>query len=187
LGSYAETIKNAWLCTLEDGIHTADIYRVGLSEQQATTEAFTDAIIARLGQLPDHMGAAIYQNHPIDVTRRTFPIQRKELVGVDVFLDWDEAGRNPEVLGKQLETLGMEGLPFSMLSNRGVGVYPGGMPETFCTDHWRARFMREDGTIAFNQVLALLARIHDAGLEVIKTEHLYTFDGELGFSLGQGE
>jgi isocitrate dehydrogenase len=106
---------------------------------------------------------------------------------VDVFLDWDEAGRNPEVLGKQLETLGMEGLPFSMLSNRGVGVYPGGMPETFCTDHWRARFMREDGTIAFNQVLALLARIHDAGLEVIKTEHLYTFDGELGFSLGQGE
>jgi isocitrate dehydrogenase len=29
--------------------------------------------------------------------------------------------------------------------------------------------------------------VHDAGLEVIKTEHLYTFDGERGYSLGQGE
>jgi isocitrate dehydrogenase len=187
LGSYAETIKNAWLCTLEDGIHTADIYRVGLSELQATTESFTDAVIARMGQKPDHMQAASYQNHPIDVTRRTFPAQSKELVGVDVFLDWDKDDRNPQVLGKQLETLGVKGLPFSMLSNRGVGVYPEGLPETFCTDHWRARFLAEGGTINFVQVLELLKRVNDAGLEVIKTEHLYTFDGNLGFSLGQGE
>jgi isocitrate dehydrogenase len=187
LGSYAETIKNAWLCTIEDGIHTADIYRVGLSERQATTEAFTDAIIERLGQKPDLMPAASYQNHPIDVTRRTFAHQEKAFVGVDIFLDWDKENRNPNVLGKQLEALGTDALPFSMLSNRGVGVYPGGLPETFCTDHWRARFLAEDKTITFPQILELLARIHDAGLEVIKTEHLYTFDGNLGFSLGQGE
>lgn len=187
LGSYAETIKNAWLCTLEDGIHTADVYRVGLSEKQATTEAFTDAIIARLGQKPDQMEAASYQNHPITVTRRTFAPERKELVGVDVFLDWDKEGRNPQVLGKQLETLDVEGLPFTMLSNRGVGVYPEGLPETFCTDHWRARFLNNDANVTFGQVLALLQKVHAAGLEVIKTEHLYTFDGNLGFSLGQGE
>src|SRR5690554_2990521 len=90
LGSYAEKIKNAWLCTLEDGIHTADVYRVGLSEQQATTEAFTDAVIERLGQVPDLMQPASYQNHPIEVTRRTYPVEKKALVGVDVFLDWDE-------------------------------------------------------------------------------------------------
>jgi isocitrate dehydrogenase len=187
LGSYAETIKNAWLCTLEDGIHTADIYRVGLSEQQATTDVFTDAVIARLGQYPDHMPAATYQNHVIDVTRRTFAPQRKVLVGVDIFLDWDKEGRNPNVLGKQLESLIVEGLPFSMLSNRGVGVYPGGMPETFCTDHWRARYLGDNGTVTFPQILDLQSRLYEAGLEVIKTEHLYTFDGQLGFSLGQGE
>ncbi len=187
LGSYAETVRNAWLCTLEDGIHTADIYRVGLSEKQATTESFTDAVIARLGQKPDHMEAASYQNHPITVTRRTFAPQRKQLVGVDVFLDWDKDDRNPIVLGKQLEALVREGLPFTMLANRGVSVYPDGLPETFCTDHWRARFLADGGTIHFTQVLDLLTRINDAGLEVIKTEHLYTFDGQLGFSLGQGE
>jgi isocitrate dehydrogenase len=29
--------------------------------------------------------------------------------------------------------------------------------------------------------------VHGAGLEVIKTEHLYSFDGEPGYSLGQGQ
>ena len=29
------------------------------------------------------------------------------------------------------------------LSNRGTKVYPNGFDETFCTDHWRARFMSE--------------------------------------------
>jgi isocitrate dehydrogenase len=187
LGSYAETVRNAWLCTLEDGIHTADIYRVGLSEQQATTEVFTDAVIERLGQKPDLLVPATYQNHPIDVTRRTYPSQRKELVGVDVFLDWNEANRDPNVLGKLLETSGVEGLPFATLSNRGVGVYPGGMPETLCTDHWRSRFLADNGTIQFTQVLDLLARLDEVGLDVIKTEHLYNFDGEPGYSLGQGE
>ncbi len=187
LGSYAETIKNAWLCALEDGVHTADIYRVGLSENQASTEAFTDAVIARLGSKPDHMEAASYQNHPIRVKRRSFPNQKKELVGVDVFLEWDKANRNPNVLGEQLRALGADGLTMTMLSNRGVKVYPEGLPETFCTDHWRCRYSSDNGPIAFANILDLLARLDGAGLEVIKTEHLYTFDGEPGYSLGQGE
>jgi isocitrate dehydrogenase len=29
--------------------------------------------------------------------------------------------------------------------------------------------------------------MHDAGVDVVKTENLYLFDGERGFSLGQGE
>lgn len=187
LGSYAEKIKNAWLCAIEDGVHTADVYREGLSEQLATTDAFTDAVIANLGHVPDTMEVASYQNHPIEVTRRTYPVQQKELVGVDVFLDWDEADRDPNVLGKLLETVDNDALSFSMLSNRGVGVYPDGMPETFCTDHWRARFLSENGSLTFATILELLQRVHDAGLEVIKTEHLYTFDGARGYSLGQGE
>ncbi len=186
-GSYAEKIKNAWLCAIEDGIHTADVYRVGLSEQQATTEAFTDAIIERLGQVPDIMEPASYQNHPIVVKRHTYPVEKKELVGVDIFLEWDKENRNPTVLGQQLEGLGTDTLPFSMLSNRGVGVYPEGLPETFCTDHWRARFLGDESAVTFDQIMALVQRIHDAGLDVLKTEHLYTFDGNRGYSLGQGE
>jgi isocitrate dehydrogenase len=36
-------------------------------------------------------------------------------------------------------------------------------------------------------VIELLAKIHGAGLDFIKTEHLYTFDGQKGYSTGQGE
>jgi isocitrate dehydrogenase len=75
-----------------------------------------------------------------------------------------------------------------MITNRGVKVYPDGLPETFCTDHWRCRFTPEDGgAITFPQVLELLKAVHSAGYDVIKTEHLYTFDGQRGYSLGQGE
>jgi isocitrate dehydrogenase len=187
LGSYAERITNAWLCTLEDGIHTADIYREGLSWRQVGTTAFTDAVIERLDQEPDQFPKAHYQQRPILVRAHPAPLERKELVGVDVFLDWSEEGRDPNVLGRQLEPLGGDGLALKMITNRGVKVYPEGLPETFCTDHWRCRFSKEDGELHFGQILSLLARIDAAGLEVIQTENLYTFDGELGYSLGQGE
>ena len=75
-----------------------------------------------------------------------------------------------------------------MITNRGVKVYPDGLPETFWTDHWRCRLVAKDGrVVSFDEVLELLGAIHAAGLEVIKTEHLYTFDGQRGYSLGQGE
>jgi len=84
-----------------------------------------------------------------------------------------------------------------MITNRGVKVYPNGMPETYCTDHWRCRFVSTEAitkgsdktypTVAFEEILALLSNINEAGFEVIKTENLYEFDGKRGFSLGQGE
>lgn len=187
LGSYAEKIKNAWLCTLEDGIHTADIYRVGLSEREVGTEGFTDAVIERLGRCPHQLQPVQYQNHRINVTARKPAPQKKELVGVDVFLDWDEPGRDPDVLGEALAQQNGEKLKLTMITNRGVKVYPEGLPETFRTDHWRCRFESEDQPIEFRQVLALLDRLDGAGFDVIKTEHLYLFDGERGFSLGQGQ
>jgi len=73
-----------------------------------------------------------------------------------------------------------------MITNRGVKVWPGGLPETFCTDHWRCRFLAAEGAGALDHagIVALLGRAADAGLDFIKTEHLYTFDGEPGYSLG---
>ena len=74
-----------------------------------------------------------------------------------------------------------------MITNRGVKVYPGGLPETFCTDHWRCRFVPADGGATDHAgVLDLLGAVGHQ-FDVIKTEHLYTFDGERGYSLGQGE
>lgn len=184
----AERVKNAWLCALEDGIHTADIYRQGLSNELVGTEGFTSAVVERLGDAPKTLEPVKYHAGGIRIDPLPTKPSIKELVGVDVFLDWDTAQRDPNVLGKGLERIAPAPFALKMITNRGVKVYPDGLPETFCTDHWRCRFLpARSGAITFPQVLDLLHAIHAAGYDVIKTEHLYTFDGERGYSLGQGE
>lgn len=187
LGSYGETIKNAWLSTLEDGIHTADIYREGLSQEEVGTKKFTRAIIDRLGRRPKTLKPVAYLDRPIRVQRRPVKSMAKTLTGIDVFLGWDQNERSPDHLGQKLEQLCGDGLELIVITNRGVKVYPDGMPETFCTDHWRCRFMGRGDSIDYNAALALMQRITDAGLEVIKTENLYDFDGKPGYSLAQGQ
>ncbi|MDI1242159.1 MAG: NADP-dependent isocitrate dehydrogenase, partial [bacterium] len=56
----AEKVHNAWLRTIEDGVHTADIFKEGLSKELAGTDAFADAVIERLGQLPETMKRVEY-------------------------------------------------------------------------------------------------------------------------------
>jgi hypothetical protein len=92
-------------------------------------------------------------------------------------------------LGDQLAKVNGDGMTLSMISNRGVKVWPNGLPETFCTDHWRCRFLATDSShpLQLSQVLSLLMRIGNAHFDFVKTEHLYTFDGVSGFSLGQGQ
>jgi isocitrate dehydrogenase len=185
----ASTIQNAWLRTLEEGIHTADVYQSGLSEREVGTDEFTTAVIERLGEKPRELKAVSYRSGGVDIATPASSRQEKRLVGVDVFLDWAEGDRDPEVLGGNLEAATPADWRLKMVTNRGVKVYPEGIPETFLTDHWRCRFVPagEDADTDFDRVLELLRAIAGAGLEVIKTEHLYTFDGERGYSLGQGE
>jgi len=202
LPEYAEAIHNAWLRTIEDGIHTADIYTAGTSTARVGTREFADAVIARLGQEPCALAAVRYgaasdsgaeesldESHGLGEMARGEPAA-KQLVGVDVFLHW--RGSDPESLAGALSKAESDTLAMTMITNRGVKVWPGGFPETFCTDHWRCRFeARPDAPggreIEPAQVLALLGRIDGLGLEFIKIENLYTFDGEAGYSLGQGQ
>ncbi|MEM1177503.1 MAG: NADP-dependent isocitrate dehydrogenase [Acidobacteriota bacterium] len=181
----ATRIKNAWLRCLEDGIHTADIYREGLSRKEVGLKAFTQAIIDRIGQEPRQLRPVLYTGQGIDIDLAHTIRHERQLVGVDVFLYWDGDDRDPNVLGPKLEQLAASDFKLSMITNRGVKVYPDGMPETFWTDHWRCRFRSEAAEP--KQVVDLLARLTEAGLDVIKTENLYTFGGQPGFSAGQGE
>jgi isocitrate dehydrogenase len=186
----AEDISNAWLRTLEDGIHTADIYNKD-SNRKVGTQEFAKEVILRLGKMPVTLKPVSFKSGkgalPAIVVKPQ-PKARKELVGVDVFIDWSESDKNPSVIGDKLKALSGDGLQLKMITNRGVMVYPDGMPETYCSDHWRCRFVSESGApISHTSVISLLNRVMDAGLDFIKTEHLCTFDGERGYSLGQGE
>ncbi len=188
----AERIHNAWLRTLEQGIHTGDIYTEGTSTQRVGTEAFADAVIERLGEAPQTLKPVHYRHiepvKPLTFTPRR-QTQTKQLVGIDVFLDWGTPeARNPDVLGESLRKIGTDQLQLIMITNRGQKVWPHGNPETFCTDHWRCRFESPaERPINHGDITTLLTRAYEAGFDVIKTENLYMFDGERGFSLGQGQ
>lgn len=183
----AEKIINAWACTIEEGIHTADIYKEGLSKKNVSTDAFAEAVIERLGQRPSHIKAASFSR---DVklklpTYKRKPKAQKVLKGVDIFVDWD--GEKVNALAQKLQNLESD-IKLSMITNRGVKVWPEGFEETFCTDHWRCRFEVENGHPANKESIPnALAKALTVGIDVIKTENLYEFDGVRGYSLGQGQ
>jgi len=178
----ATRLHNAWLRTIEDGVHTADIFKEGTSVERVGTREFAQAVVARLGQEPQQFKPAAYQAGAAQgpITIRPTVSARKELVGVDVFVDWQD--RDATKLAGLLQPLDGNGLQMNMLTNRGVRTWPHGFPETFLTDHTRCRYLATERTVAHEQVAALLSRLAGAGVDFIKTEHLYSFDGEDAFS-----
>jgi isocitrate dehydrogenase len=185
----AEKVHNAWLRTVEEGIHTYDIFREGTSKQKVGTREFADAVIARVGQQPKMLKPVIYNNQAMKpIKPKQHAPKAKTLVGVDVMMHWNDAGRSPAALGERVKkaTADISGVSLKMISNRGVKVWPEGFSETFCTDHWRCRFLA-DGTMQHQKIVEVLAALNRAGLDFIKTENLVAFDGQKAYSLGQGE
>lgn len=184
----ATKIQNAWLKTIEEGIHTADIYDENISTKLVGTKEFAEAVIKNIGAVP-------IQLKPVFSPKQSF-IQlpkyerkkrlQKDLLGVDLFVHWD--GYKADDLAVVLQKIEQENLKLVMITNRGVKVWPNGFDETFCTDHWRCRFQTFDETnITSLSVVKLLTSAIDFGIDVIKTENLYQFDGVKGFSMGQGQ
>lgn len=184
----AENVHNAWLKTIESGIHTYDIYKEGVSKVKVGTDAFADAIIENLHARPETLKPVSYK---ASARIQLPPYQRrkpahKELAGVDVFVQWN--GQDPDELAAAFQTKVPAGAALTMITNRGIKVWPDGFKETFCTDHWRCR-IKPAGQEAFTKktVVSLLQNTLESELEVIKTENLYHFDGQPGYSMGQGQ
>lgn len=187
----AELAHNAWLRTIEDGVHTYDMFKEGTSKEKVGTKEFAEAVAARIGQKPLTFKPVNYVANVVDADPKpifsTPAPQKKDLVGVDVFLDWWKGSFYgvANELGALVEAVNGDGLKLQTIANRGVKVYPGGFSDTFTVDHWRCRFVSDQGegnAVTHPQMMALLERLHVAHLEVIKTENLYNFDGAKGYS-----
>jgi len=184
----AEKVQNAWLKTLEDGVHTYDIYLEGTSKQKVGTKEFAKAVIANIGQKPSILKPVSYaKNSALNLPKyERKPAAKKELVGVDIFVHWN--GSNPDELAEKVKNIESNGIKLSMITNRGIKVWPNGFNETFCTDHWRCRFKPlENSEINKSNIIELLNNALNEKIDYIKTENLYLFDGKAGYSLGQGQ
>ncbi len=186
----AERVHNAWLRTLEDGIHTYDVFKEGVSKQKVGTKEFAEAVVERLGKKPEKLKAVTYgpaaAASAAPAARPASPAPNQETVGVDVYVAWKS--QDTDALAARLAPLAGPEFKLTMLTSRGIKVWPDGAPETFRGDQCRSRFLAANGGVVQQiNIVALLARITAAQLEFIKTENLSNFDGERGFSLGQGE
>ena len=185
----AGRVHNAWLRTIEEGVHTYDIFAEGVSKEKVGTKEFAKAVIQRMGKEPEKLKVVEYkvmESKPREST--TFmQAKTKEIVGVDIFVDKVES--NPNKLADVFNALNVTGLKLEIITNRGVKVWPEGQPETYLSNHWRCRFKATSstGTSSYNEIVTLLQKAGEAGIDVTGTETLYNYDGVLGYSLGAGE
>lgn len=190
----ATLIHNAWLRTLEEGIHTYDIFKEGVSKQEVGTKEFAQAVVAHLGQMPQVLKQVLYdkQKHVLTQGKASAHLlqeqkKKKEIVGVDIFV---ESIGNVESLQSKLSLLKNllknTGLQLTMIANRGVMVWPHNIPETSCVDSWRCRFMNVNKTpVSKKQIANLIQQMADADIDFTKMESLCTFDGQPGYTLAQ--
>jgi len=184
----AARVHNAWLRTIEDGIHTYDIFTEGASREKVGTREFACAVVARIGQKPNTLKPVTYAKTPpraeaaVQAARRPQP--KVDLIGVDVYVNWPSLDNDKLAAALQQAAGGQMSL--TMMSNRGVKTWPGGHPETFCTENYRCRFAAPGG-VTQAQIVALVGRIAGTGMEIVKTEYLRNYDGRPGYTLAQGE
>lgn len=189
----ATNIENAWLKTLEDGLHTGDIYSSAYSKQKVGTTEFAEAVITRLGQKPTHLKVADYQPGYTKIKCYEEPTRhetKKELVGVDIFID-NTAEIPAEQMATHLSKLNTS-LKLITITSRGLKIWPKSMTENPYLRHCCYRFQSSTTVenlkpIPYQDVLSLLSQINEIGIQIVQTENLYTYDGQLGFSLAQGQ
>lgn len=176
----ASLIQNGWLKTLEDGIHTYDIFQEGKSKEKVGTKEFGDAVIQRLGQKPEILKPAKPQE-PFTLKPANGPEKlAKKLLGVDIYLQWD---KDVESLRQKIETLSGNDFDLTLITNRGAKVWPDTMPETICVDHWRCRFLGSSSQVTQKQIIELQTRLADAGIDFFQTMHLHEYDGNKSYSM----
>ncbi|AIL65114.1 Isocitrate dehydrogenase [NADP] [Rickettsiales bacterium Ac37b] len=189
-GDIASKIHNAWLKTLEDGIHTADIYREEYSNKKVGTKEFAQEIIARLGEKPTKMQAVEYKDSLKNTMHQNLvdqTVESKQLVGVDIYFDWSKDGIE---LAEKLNSIADGELRLQVLSCRGLKIWP--VEENSFNrgggDHWNARFVlnNQEKKTTHEHIIYLLNKLNAQGFDFIKTENLYSFDDKVGFSLSAG-
>ncbi|MEO5946086.1 MAG: isocitrate/isopropylmalate family dehydrogenase, partial [Chitinophagaceae bacterium] len=184
----AEKVQNAWLKTIEEGIHTYDIFKDGVSKQKVGTNEFAKEVISNLGKNPSTLKQVSYpKGKTLNLPKyiRKAP-KSKQLIGVDIFIHCSD--KNPDELASIIQKLNTDEIQLTIITNRGIKVWPEGFEETFCTDHWRCRFMHpESKLIKKSTIVDLLQAAISMDIDTIKTENLYTFDGKPAFSLAQGQ
>jgi isocitrate dehydrogenase len=180
----AERVHNAWLLTVEEGIHTYDIFKEGISKDKVGTSEFARAVVKNLGSKPKKLQPVCYTQTTKVArlpTQKIRALEQRQLVGVDVFV---YVKQSTEDFIRSSAAHPWQSLHLKWIGNRGVRVWPGGHPETRCVDQFRLRFVSKHKTpsVSYEEISKTLLELNERGFDITGSEHLYTFDGANGFS-----
>ena len=205
---FANKIRNALYKTIEDGIHTADIFNNKNSVKKVGTKEFTQAVIKNLNNLPSQLPVANFANKKIDHSQNnqqksTTKIQQKDkksLIGIDLFIDWN---KNFDDLLNLLKSLESEKFELKMISAKGLLLFPlidKNMMPNYDSDLTTLRFvgkgicgkssseiLNPNIKIEHKDITNLLNYLIDKNIDFVKYEGLYLFNDKVGFTSGQGE
>lgn len=182
----ATLIHNAWSVVIERGIHTGDIYSKEVSTERVGTKHFADRVVAALGERPTRLKEVRYNttsNVKIDDTRSRTTVTEKQIVGVDVYVT---SRKSPAELAEEILSAETTALKLHLLTNRGVKVWPGELPDTLMTDGYRCRF-NATGSVDAAHIVELLSAMTQRKISWTKTQQLTKFDGIAGYSASHGE
>ena len=188
-GEVAALIENAWKRTLEDGVHTADIYNTETSAKKVGTKEFAEEVVKRLGQKPAKLKVAAYSSSTEKEAKNfVYEIKTKEkksLVGLDVFIDMNVNSAHD--VAAKINPIDAGPMVLRTISSKGLKLWPRDDSFFMNSDHWCCRFMPDSGEITHQDITNLLSKLASAKIDFIKVENLYNFDGKPGYSLAQGE
>ncbi len=183
---HAALIQNAWLKTLEDGIHTADIYSEN-SKKKVGTKEFTDVIISNIGQKP----AVLKAIEPSSASKSiNLDVQKPEmvdgtLIGADAYI------KTTEAIDSVAKATGQIHKAFDLIhiALQGMKVWPSKDVQENNTDLLRLRYVKKDGQSAVSgaDLSALYSELVKAGFEVTMFVTLKTHDNNPWFTKAQGE
>lgn len=175
----ATFIHNSWLKAIEEGVHTYDIFKEGTSKKRVGTKEFAKSVIARLGKKPTTLRPVDYQakveEKKIEATKILVSEKRK-LVGVDFYCVFHDS---LDHLVKKIQEIDLSSFTLTLITNRGVEIWPKNCPETMLVDQFRLRFEDPEATLA---KIAEIYRLFSQHFDLIRTDNLYTFDGKKAFS-----
>ncbi len=188
-GDVANLIENAWKKTLEDGVHTTDIYNEKISSKKVGTKEFAEEVVTRLGQKPTNLKIANYSSFSKksdkNFTYEINTLEKKSLVGVDIFVDMNVNSAHD--VANKINPIDAGCMILKTISSKGLKLWPRDDSFFMNSDHWCCRFMPDSGEISHEDITNLLNKLVIAKIDFIKVENLYNFDGKPGYSLAQGE
>ncbi|MCH9610063.1 MAG: Isocitrate dehydrogenase [NADP] [Chlamydiales bacterium] len=164
----ATRLHNAWLKTIEDGVHTPDIAS-SITTKKVGTKEFAQEVGSRMGQNPTKLKAVAYESAKSAWRHHNFtPSEpKRECCGVDITVYSNEP---LEQIVPKLQ----KGHPnLTKIFNRGLQVWPNVEHQSTLIDQWRCRF---EGSVD------LAALLGELDLDIVKIEKLYRFDAKPSYS-----